>query len=145
MGMQLAAFGCLRQGQVAGLCDRPRGPVEEANDLVGRERVSPPLELLMLAQKRCLAATGNKAFALAFRAGIEGAESTEIAVGSGFKNEHINLVGRDPDAPPLHQFSDRSGALPAQGIQVRQVGEPERQIEVLALMPELDPRAPVRA
>ena len=66
MGMKLAAFGCLRQGQAAGLCDRPRRPVEEANRLGGRKRVRPPLELLVLTQKRRLAATGNETLALAF-------------------------------------------------------------------------------
>jgi hypothetical protein len=56
------------------------------------------------------------------------------------QDEHVHLVGRDTDTARSLQFAQGTVFGPAQAIEVPKMREAHRQIDVLALVPQHDPR-----
>lgn len=89
--------------------------------------------------ERDRAAAGGAALALVFRATTERAEPAEIAVGARLDQEDIQLVTDDANAGP--RFIRRAqGAIggAAQFAEAALCIEPKRQVQIAALVPDLD-------
>lgn len=101
------------------------------------------METFLNAQQGLRAAAGFVALRLAFETGCVAAKISSIAVYSFLEHKDINLVMRHT-RPAL--FADRClmavyGAASgvAESIKAREVTHPDREIHVLAFMPQFEP------
>nr|WP_189521446.1 hypothetical protein [Mesorhizobium sp. M1B.F.Ca.ET.045.04.1.1] len=87
-------------------------------------------------------ATGNQTVFLSFRTLAEGTEPAKVAVAAGLEQEYVELMVGDADAHAcLEGLSQRGGSRAAQLAEPMLRVDPHRQIEIAALVPDLDARA----
>ena len=99
----------------------------------------------MLAQELDDSASGNAALGLLLGAAAEVAKSSEVAISSRLEYEHVDLMRRDANGHFVEESAQRLGPGSAQQIQGVEAVKPKREVHILAFMPQLDPRAAVRA
>lgn len=86
-------------------------------------------------------AAGHGAIELAFRTGVEAAKPAEIAIASRLDQEDLDQMPRNARADAgLIGVAQGAVARPAQIAQTVQLRQPYREIDILALVPDLDAR-----
>ena len=76
---------------------QPRRTLEQPHGATLGQALRSPPEPLVLTQQRHLSAPRDPAFRLPLGTGVEIAQPSEVAVGAGLENEHVDLVRRDAD------------------------------------------------
>ena len=83
-------------------------------------------------------------FRPSFRAGVEMAEAPEIGVCPRFEQESVDLmIGNTKVRPDLPLFPERHRHGPSQAAQQALIVDPKGEIDILALVPQADPAAPI--
>lgn len=131
------------RGQVKGGA-QPAGPSLVQHRLGRRrQKIGARPELFDPLVERDFATTRNKAVAMPLRTFVERAEPSEIAVGSRLDQEHVQLMADDAHAGAhLVSASQRTFSGATQFAEAMLRLDPQRQIEIAALMPDLDAFAP---
>src|SRR3546814_1860830 len=98
----------------------------------------------MLTQEGRRATARHQAFPLPLGAAIEAAEPSQIAVAAGLQNESVDLVRGDAAFTLLLEIAQGPVLRPPQGVESFKIGQPEREIDVLAFMPDREDRKSTR-
>jgi hypothetical protein len=92
----------------------------------------------MLFEEWLTAAAGDTAFDLALWTGGEMTQPTEISIGLRLEQEDVRLMMRNADVALGKQTGERLGTCPPQLAQPVEPGQPDREVDVLALMRNFD-------
>jgi hypothetical protein len=102
-------------------------------DAFGAKRFLAENEVVVLPQKRHLAAAVGAAFGLVLRALVEAAETAEILAGR-VEKKHIDLMVGDADFFLRPELIHRAAAQEAQRLEFSDVIEPDGEIHIFGLV-----------
>ncbi|MEZ5934847.1 MAG: hypothetical protein R3F54_23515 [Alphaproteobacteria bacterium] len=118
--------------------------IEQHDGAIRPEGAAIENEAFHLLQEGMIATAGDMTGRLAFGTGSVGAKPAEIAIAARLEHEHIDLMMGNADLACAVELRQDLPAKPIEPWQLVQAGEPERQVDVLAFMPELDPSSAIR-